>query len=210
HRKGRESAQPGSRVSINLAGVDKDELERGMVVVRPGTVAATSLIAARLSLLPSASDPLVHDETVKVHVGTAEVMARASLLETNAIAPGGSSWAQLRLAAPTAVAVGDRVGGRRPCRGAAVGRGGRPDGWRASAPRGAAGGGRGRPVRDPAAFTGGDPRRGRDRGRLWRTGTAARRRARVARAARGAQPDVEAARGARRPARRRRRGRAQR
>src|SRR5439155_1050620 len=99
HRKGRESAQPGSRVALNLAGVDKDELERGMVVVRPGTVAATSLIAARLSLLPSASDPLVHDETVKVHVGTAEVMARASLLETNAIAPGGSSWAQLRLAA---------------------------------------------------------------------------------------------------------------
>jgi len=114
HRKGRESAQPGSRVALNLAGVDKDELERGMVVVRPGTVAATSLIAARLSLLPSASDPLVHDETVKVHVGTAEVMARASLLETNAIAPGGSSWAQLRLAAPTAVAVGDRFVIRRP------------------------------------------------------------------------------------------------
>src|SRR5207237_10139545 len=113
HRKGRESAQPGSRVSINLAGVDKDELERGMVVVRPGTVAATSLIAARLSLLPSASDPLVHDETVKVHVGTAEVMARASLLETNAIAPGGSSCAHLRLEAPTAVAVGERfvIGG---------------------------------------------------------------------------------------------------
>src|SRR5439155_1154979 len=114
HRKGRESAQPGSRVALNLAGVDKDELERGMVVVRPGPVAATSLIAARLSLLPSASDPLVHDETVKVHVGTAEVMARASLLETNAIAPGGSSWAQLRLAAPTAVAVGDRFVIRRP------------------------------------------------------------------------------------------------
>jgi selenocysteine-specific elongation factor len=114
HRTGRESAQPGSRVALNLAGIDKDELERGMVVALPGTLAPTSLIAGRLSLLPSASDRLAHDEAVKVHVGTAEAMARVSLLETNAIVPGGSSWAQLRLAVPIAVAVGDRVVIRRP------------------------------------------------------------------------------------------------
>jgi selenocysteine-specific elongation factor len=114
HRTGRESAQPGSRVALNLTGVDKDELERGMVVALPGTLTPTSLIAGRLSLLASASDRLAHDEAVKVHVGTAEAMARVSLLETNAIVPGGSSWAQLRLAVPIAVAVGDRFVIRRP------------------------------------------------------------------------------------------------
>jgi selenocysteine-specific elongation factor len=60
------------------------------------------------------SDALRHDEAVKVHAGTAEVMARASLLESNSLEPGGSGWVQLRLATPLALAVGDRFVIRRP------------------------------------------------------------------------------------------------
>src|SRR5438309_2188182 len=41
-------------------------------------------------------------------------MARVSLLEAPTIVPGGSGWAQLRLATPLAVAVGDRFVIRRP------------------------------------------------------------------------------------------------
>src|SRR5438309_7556286 len=41
-------------------------------------------------------------------------MARVSLLEAPTIVPGGSGWAQLRLAEPLAVAVGDRCVTRRP------------------------------------------------------------------------------------------------
>src|SRR5206468_7157725 len=92
HRKGRESAQPGSRVALNLVGVDKDELERGMVVVRPGTLAPVSVLSARVEVLASASDAIAHDEAVKVHAGTAEVMARVSLLEAPTLEPGASGW----------------------------------------------------------------------------------------------------------------------
>ena len=42
HKRALESASPGSRVALNLAGVEKDELERGMVVVNPGTFAPVS------------------------------------------------------------------------------------------------------------------------------------------------------------------------
>jgi selenocysteine-specific elongation factor len=114
HKRGLDMASPGSRVALNLAGVDKDELERGMVVVRPGTLVPVSVISARLQLLGSASGALTHDEVVKVHAGTAEVMARVSLLEGASLDPGASAWAQLRLAAPLAVAVGDRFVIRRP------------------------------------------------------------------------------------------------
>ncbi|MGH2473289.1 MAG: selenocysteine-specific translation elongation factor [Candidatus Limnocylindria bacterium] len=114
HKRALDSASPGSRVALNLAGVDKDELERGMVVVRPGTLAPVSVISARIEVLGSASEALTHDEAVKVHAGTAEVMARVSLLEGATLDPGASSWAQLRLAAPLAVAVGDRFVIRRP------------------------------------------------------------------------------------------------
>jgi selenocysteine-specific elongation factor len=57
---------------------------------------------------------LAHDEEVKVHVGTAETMAHVALLEGSEIVPGETAWVQLRLAAPVAVAVGDRLVVRRP------------------------------------------------------------------------------------------------
>jgi selenocysteine-specific elongation factor len=114
HKHALESASPGSRVALNLSGVEKDELERGMVVVRPSTLAPISVLSGRVQVLSSASDALAHDEAVKVHAGTAEVMARVSLLEGPTLDPGASGWAQLRLAAPLAVVVGDRFVIRRP------------------------------------------------------------------------------------------------
>ncbi len=114
HKRALDSASPGSRVALNLAGVEKDELERGMVIVRPGTLMSVSVLSARVAVLSSASDAVTHDEAVKVHAGTAEVMARVSLLEAPTLEPGGSGWVQLRLAVPLAVAVGDRFVIRRP------------------------------------------------------------------------------------------------
>jgi len=114
HKRALDVASPGSRVALNLTGVEKDELGRGMVVVRPGTLASVSVVSARVEVLRSASDAIAHDEAVKVHAGTAEVMARISLLEGATLEPGATGWAQLRLAEPLAVAVGDRFVIRRP------------------------------------------------------------------------------------------------
>jgi selenocysteine-specific elongation factor len=114
HKRGLEIARPGSRVALNLSGIEKAELARGMVVTHPGTIAPTAVISARLVLLASVSGALGQDDLVKVHAGTAEVMARVSLLEGSALDPGASAWAQLRLAEPLAIAVGDRFVIRRP------------------------------------------------------------------------------------------------
>ena len=114
HRRSLDVARPGSRVAANLSGIDKEAVSRGMVVARPGSLETTTLLAVHLELLASASASLAHDEEVKVHVGTAETMARAALLEGPEIAPGETAWVQLRLATPVAVAVGDRLVVRRP------------------------------------------------------------------------------------------------
>ncbi len=114
HRRSLDVARPGSRVAANLSGIEKEAVSRGMVVARPGSLETTTLLAVRLELLASASAPLEHDEEVKVHVGTAETMARAALLEGPAIGPGETAWVQLHLATPVAVAVGDRLVIRRP------------------------------------------------------------------------------------------------
>jgi selenocysteine-specific elongation factor len=114
HRRSLDAAQPGSRVAANVTGIDKQDISRGMVLARPGSLETTNLVAVRLALLASASAALEHDEEVKVHVGTAETMARVALLEGPSVAPGETAWAQLRLADPVAVAVGDRLVIRRP------------------------------------------------------------------------------------------------
>ncbi|HEY6203771.1 MAG TPA: selenocysteine-specific translation elongation factor [Candidatus Limnocylindria bacterium] len=114
HRRSLDVARPGSRVAANLSGIAKDAVSRGMVVARPGSLETTTLIAVHLELLAGASTALEHDEEVKVHVGTAETMAHAALLEGTEIGPGETAWVQLRLATPVAVAVGDRLVVRRP------------------------------------------------------------------------------------------------
>jgi selenocysteine-specific elongation factor len=114
HRRGIDAARPGSRVAANITGIDKEAIDRGMVLVRPGTLAPTSVIGVRLSVLRDVSGPLEHDDAVRVHVGTAEAIARVSVLEGGAIEPGSTAWVQLRLATPIAVAVGDRLVVRRP------------------------------------------------------------------------------------------------
>ena len=114
HKRAIGRATAGSRVAANLTGVDKDELARGMVVARPGTLQPTSIASLRLAVLDTASAAVGHDDLVRVHAGTAEAMARLSVLESGAIEPGGSGWVQLRFADPLAIAVGDRVVVRRP------------------------------------------------------------------------------------------------
>jgi len=114
HRRALDEASPGSRVAANLSGIDKDAVERGMVLARPGALAPTSVFAARVQLLRSASAPLAHDESVKLHAGTAEVTARVTVLEGEQIMPAGTAWLQLRLAHPLAIEVGDRFVLRRP------------------------------------------------------------------------------------------------
>ncbi|MBM4435589.1 MAG: selenocysteine-specific translation elongation factor, partial [Chloroflexi bacterium] len=114
HRRAVEVATPGRRVAVNLTGVDKDEVERGMTLVRPGSFAPVQVIALRLAVLATASTAVEHDEAVKVHLGTAERVARVAVLEGDGIRPGAEGWAQLRLAEPVVAAPGDRVVVRRP------------------------------------------------------------------------------------------------
>ncbi|TMD06690.1 MAG: selenocysteine-specific translation elongation factor [Chloroflexi bacterium] len=114
HNQKVEVAAPGSRVAANLAGVEKDDLHRGDVIVRPGTLAATRRVDARVSVLAGAGRPLRHGSRLQLHTGTAEVAARAIVLESDQIAAGEEGWVQLYLAAPIAAAAGDRYVLRMP------------------------------------------------------------------------------------------------
>jgi selenocysteine-specific elongation factor len=122
HKTKRETALPGSRVAVNLVGPDRDQLGRGQVLAGRGQLRPTQLIDADYRHLRDA-DPLRHHDEVKLFVGSAEVSARARLIGGETVAPGEAGRLQLALAAPVAVARGDRFILRRPSPGATLGGG---------------------------------------------------------------------------------------
>ncbi|MDX1932733.1 MAG: selenocysteine-specific translation elongation factor [Capsulimonadales bacterium] len=109
HHRKIEAATPGMRVAVNLPGVEVVQVERGAVLTPPGAQIATSLMDARLSVLPEASRPLRHRERVRVHLGTGEVMARLLLLTERELPPGtADAPVQLDCEGVTAPARGER------------------------------------------------------------------------------------------------------
>ena len=123
HKTKIERAVPGSRVAVNLSGVETGELRRGMVVARPNAFRPTTLLDARFRHLPDAGLPLKHNAEVKFFVGAAEILAVVRLLAHDALPPGETAWVQLELAEPVAAAKGDRFILRRPSPGATIGGG---------------------------------------------------------------------------------------
>jgi len=107
HEESLDTAPPGARTAVNLSGVSANDIERGMVLTSPGWLEPTSAIDIRLRAVAGASRPLPHNATRTLHVGADEVQARIRLLEGDLLAPGDSTWAQLRLERPIAAARGD-------------------------------------------------------------------------------------------------------
>jgi len=106
HGQTAERAAPGRRTALALVGVDKSDLTRGHVAVTGSGWQATELIDVAAELLPSARKPLASRTRVRVHLGTAEVLARA--VQTPAIGPGQRGMARLLLEAPVVARGGDR------------------------------------------------------------------------------------------------------
>ncbi len=109
HGKQVKTARSGQRTAVNLGGIAHDEIERGMVLANPGSLAVTQVFDADVEVLADASRALRSRHRVRVHLGTAEVLARVSILnEIQSIEPGSRGLAQFRLESPVAAAHGDR------------------------------------------------------------------------------------------------------
>ncbi|HWO02469.1 MAG TPA: selenocysteine-specific translation elongation factor [Blastocatellia bacterium] len=89
HGKDTTLALAGQRTAINLQGVNVEQAQRGSVLAPAGRLQATSMIDARLELLKTASRPLVQRVRVRLHHGTAEVMARVVILRGSGVTVPG-------------------------------------------------------------------------------------------------------------------------
>lgn len=112
HSESVTSARAGQRVAVNLAGVERDDLNRGMVVVDNPALTPASVIDVQLDLLPDAAR-ISSGGHVRLSLGTAEVLAVADAIGGEALEPGARQWVQLRTETPIVALPGDRFIVRR-------------------------------------------------------------------------------------------------
>lgn len=123
HKRKAEQALPGSRTAINITGVDVADIERGNVVIHPGSIQPTRRLDVHFKLLNDASGPIEHNSEVKLFVGATEVVARLRLIGAQQLQPGEEGWLQLEPRTPIVVMRNDRYILRRPSPGETLGGG---------------------------------------------------------------------------------------
>jgi selenocysteine-specific elongation factor len=90
----------GQRAAINLAGVPHERVVRGQELATPGYLVPSRVLTVRLHTLPANRRPIKHRLEVRLHLGTAEVMASVSLLDCDHADPGQWALAQFFLEEP--------------------------------------------------------------------------------------------------------------
>jgi selenocysteine-specific elongation factor len=106
HGEARQRAEPGRRTALALPGVDKGTVARGSVVVTDAAWRENGTLDVIVTLLPDART-LSQRSRVRLHLGTAEVMARVTPAGDD-IPPGTTAAARLRLEQPLVARWGDR------------------------------------------------------------------------------------------------------
>lgn len=96
----KDNVVAGERAAVALAGIARDELARGDVLSTGDGWQVSPMLTTRVRLLAASARPLENRQRVRFHLGTAEVLGRAVLLDGDGLAPGDEGWVQLRLETP--------------------------------------------------------------------------------------------------------------
>jgi len=100
------SVKMGDRAAINLAGTDLNELYRGTVIADPYWVNSTEKLIAHVTLIEDTRWKLKNRQRVHLHLGTAEVVARAVMQDP--LEAGQSGNALFYLEKPIAALMDER------------------------------------------------------------------------------------------------------
>ena len=96
------------RTALNLTGLDKAQLQRGMVLGPPGVFRPSFILDTGLELLASAPAPIRRRTPIRFHHGSTEVIGRVYPIARKDLEPGETGLVQLRLEAPVTACAGDR------------------------------------------------------------------------------------------------------
>lgn len=96
HGKLSDKAYAGQRIGINLQGVNKEDIQRGDVVLSSSVCKVTNTIDAVIEMLEEA--PVLKDRSlVHLYLGTSETIARVIIYDNAELKPLQKSYCQFRL-----------------------------------------------------------------------------------------------------------------
>ena len=104
-----DTAHAGQRCAINLAGIERDQLQRGHWLAQPGIASVSDRLDVELHLWYAEPRAIRSGTRVHVHLGTTASPAAVAVLDADTLAPGGTGLAQLVLPQPLAAWHGDRL-----------------------------------------------------------------------------------------------------
>ena len=108
HGKSVEGAYAGERVAMNLSNIAPSDIDRGETVCKPDTLRCTLMPGVKLTNLKNSGRVIENNSRVHFYHGSAVSLAKVVLLDRDALSPGESCFAQLRLTEKAAVKTGDR------------------------------------------------------------------------------------------------------
>ncbi len=98
----------GQRIALNLSGQEKPSIERGHVICHEKITLTSDRFDAFLEVRPTASKGIKNHQRVRVHLGTAERLAKLILLgPKQKVEPKESTYCQITLSEPLLALRGD-------------------------------------------------------------------------------------------------------
>ena len=108
HSQSVETAMAGQRVAVNLQGVKLEELSRGDVLAKPGSLQTTMMVDVCLQMLSGSERSIQNGNRLHFYCGAKEVLCKAVLLGgVEELLPGEECYAQLRFEEEIAVKAED-------------------------------------------------------------------------------------------------------
>ena len=108
HNQSADQAIAGMRTAINFQGLEKEAIQRGEVLSKPGNLVASYMVDVSFQYLAGNKKPLKNRTRVRFHTGTSEVLGKIILLDCEELTPNEATAAQLRLDTPVALVKDDR------------------------------------------------------------------------------------------------------
>jgi selenocysteine-specific elongation factor len=107
HESSHDEVGPGTRLAVNLSGIDHTDIQRGDLVTSVGWLMPSTAFDATFRVISDAPRPVRHNHKVTLFAGTREIPATIRVLEGDQIIPGSTGWIQIRTKEKVPVIRGD-------------------------------------------------------------------------------------------------------
>lgn len=107
HGTSTQKACAGQRVAVNLAGIKKEQVNRGDLISAPGFTVPSSTLDVHLQVLDTAPGHVKSGQRLRIYIGAKEIFGRPAVIGERSVEPGRSGFARLRLEEPACALAGE-------------------------------------------------------------------------------------------------------